>query len=185
MSAPRFRLFSMMLLLSLFLPGISAAQEQGAGVEPPRGFRSIELGMQLEQVKQLLLADPLYDYRGDPDISLLPQPPQTLIETTGSSFVQRAYFQFDQDRLFIMILAMDPERFDYYTLFSTLSEKYGQPESLNPTEAVWRFEGLRLSLERPLSVKYIDSVVFERLKQEGQVQEDLWEISKENFLEQL
>ena len=162
------------------------APEQPApdSVQPPRGFRSIQLGMELEQVKQLLIEDPLFDYRGDPDISFLPLPPQTLIETSGSSFIRRAYFQFDQDLLYIIILSMDPDRLDYYTLYSTLSGKYGQPTSLDPSEAVWQFEGLRLSLERPLNVKYIDSTVFEALKEEGQVQEDLWEISKDNFLQQ-
>jgi hypothetical protein len=173
--------------------GEPAAAEQPApgqpvpgpdSVQPPRGFRSIQLGMELEQVKQLLIEDPLFDYRGGPDISFLPLPPQTLIETSGSSFIRRAYFQFDQDRLYIIILSLDPDRLDYYTLYSTLSNKYGQPTSLNPTEAVWRFETLRLSLERPLNVKYIDTTVFEALKEEGQVQEDLWEISKENFLQQ-
>jgi hypothetical protein len=168
-------------------PGAPASPVEQPGtdsVRPPRGFRSIRLGMELEQVKQLLIEDPLFDYRGDPDISFLPLPPQTLIETSGSSFIRRAYFQFDQDLLYIIILSMDPDRLDYYTLYSTLSGKYGQPTSLDPTEAVWQFEGLRLSLERPLSVKYIDSTVFEALKEEGQVQEDLWEISKDNFLQQ-
>jgi hypothetical protein len=158
--------------------------EEPPAEAPPRGFRSIELGMDIEEVKQLLIDDPLFDYRGDPDISFLPLPPQTHIETSGSSFIRRAYFQFDQDLLYIIILSMDPERLDYYTLYTTLSEKYGQPTSLDPTGAVWRFEGLRLSLERPLSVKYIDSTVFEALQEEGQVQEDLWEISKDNFLQQ-
>ena len=153
-------------------------------VQPPRGFRSIELGMGLEKVKQLLIEDPLFGYRGDPDISFLPLPPQTLIETTGSSFIRRAYFQFDHDLLYIIILSMDPDRLDYYTLYSSLSDKYGQPTRLDPTEAVWQFEELRLSLERPLNVKYIDTTVFEALKEEGQVQQDLWEISKDNFLQQ-
>ncbi len=165
-------------------PASPVEQPETDSIRPPRGFRSIRLGMELEQVKQLLIEDPLFDYRGDPDISFLPLPPQTLIETSGSSFIRRAYFQFDQDLLYIIILSMDPDRLDYYTLYSTLSGKYGQPTSLDPTEAVWQFDGLRLSLERPLSVKYIDSTVFEALKEEGQVQEDLWEISKDNFLQQ-
>jgi hypothetical protein len=168
-------------MLLLLCAAVCGAQDQEG---PPRGFRSIELGMELEQVKRLLIADPLFDYRGDPDISFLPQPPQTLIETSGSSFITRAYFQFHEDRLYIIILSLDPDRLDYYTLYSTLSEKYGEPTSLDPTEAVWVFEEVRLSLERPLNVKYIDRAVFEALKEEGQVQEDLWEISKENFLEQ-
>ncbi len=155
-----------------------------AEAAPPRGFRTVELGMELEQVKERLLQDPLYDYRGEPDISFLPQPPQTLIETSGSSYIQRAYFQFHDDRLYIMILSLDQDKLDYYMLYSTLSAKYGIPDSLDPTESVWQFEGLRLSLERPLNVKYIDTAVFERLNQEGRVQQDLWELSKDNFLEQ-
>lgn len=165
-------------------PGPGQPATAADSVQPPQGFRSIQLGMELEQVKQLLIEDPLFDYRGDPDISFLPLPPQTLIETSGSSFIRRAYFQFEEDLLYIIILSMDPDRLDYYTLYSTLSGKYGPPTSLDPTEAVWQFEGLRLSLERPLNVKYIDSKVFEALKEEGQVQEDLWEISKDNFLQQ-
>jgi len=180
----RLHLPAQLLLLLLFSAALAGAQEARTETQPPRGFRSVELGMELEQVKQLLIEDPLFDYRGDPDISFLPRPPQTLIETSGSSYIRRAYFQFDQDRLYILILSMDPDSLDYYTLYSTLSAKYGQPSSLDPTEAVWLFEGVRLSLERPLNVKYIDRAVFERLKQEGQVQQDLWEISKDNFLEQ-
>jgi hypothetical protein len=178
------RTIPILLLILAVLPAASLPGQ--TPVEPPRGFRSIELGMGLEEVKGLLIDDPLFDYRGDPDISFLPLPPQTLIETSGSSFIRRAYFQFEEDLLYIITLAMDPERLDYYTLYSTLSEKYGQPESLDPTGAVWRFEdaGVRLSLERPLSVKYIDSTVFEALQEAGQVREDLWEISRENFLQQ-
>ena len=167
-------------------PG-SAAVGQPAdqpSVQAPRGFRSIRLGMDLDRVKQLLIEDPLFDYRGDPDISFLPLPPQTLIETSGSSFIRRAYFQFEEELLYIIILSLDPDRLDYYTLYSTLAGRYGDPTSLDPTEAVWLFEGLRLSLERPLNVKYIDSTVFEALQEEGQVQQDLWEISKDNFLQQ-
>jgi hypothetical protein len=176
--------FPILVLLFLLVTSLGTSQELRPDVQPPRGFRSVELGMGLEQVKQLLIDDALYDYRGDPDISFLPQPPQTLIETSGSSFVRRAYFQFDQERLYIIILSMDPDRLDYYTLYSTLAGKYGEPTRLDPTEAVWQFDGTRLSLERPLNVKYIDSAVFQALKEEGQVQEDLWEISKENFLQQ-
>ena len=205
MSNQKRKVFPILLIVFLLAASLGGAQESvgegGAGepvpgtpadrpglqpgaVQPPWGFRSIQLGMELEEVKQLLIDDPLFDYRGDPDISFLPLPPQTLIETSGSSFIRRAYFQFDEDLLYIIILSMDPDRLDYYTLYSTLSEKYGPPTRLDPTEAVWQFERLRMSLERPLNVKYIDSAVFEALKEEGQVQQDLWEISKDNFLKQ-
>jgi hypothetical protein len=174
-----------MALALLILAAWQAAPAWGqATVEPPRGFRGIDLGMEVEQVKTLLTQDPLFDYRGDPDVSLLPQPPQTLVEVRGSSYVSRAYFQFQEGRLYVMILALNRDRLDYYTLYTTLSAKYGEPASLDPTEAAWLFPGLRLSLERPLSVKYIDTGVFEALQEEGKAEQDLRGLSEQRFLEQ-
>jgi hypothetical protein len=173
-------------VLAVALAGTMAAATLGAqqgGTAAPRGFRGIELGMDLEEVKAKLSEDPLFDYRGDPDVSLLPQPPQTLIECAGNSFLQRAYFQFHEQKLYILILVLAPDRLDYYTLFSTLSKKYGDPASLDPSEAIWAFPGVRVSLERPVSVKYIDTEVFERLQVAGQAERDLWEISKAKFLD--
>jgi hypothetical protein len=40
-----------------------------------------------------------------------------------------------------------------------------------------------MTLERPLSVKYIDMEVFSVLKAEGQVEEDLRSLSRSQFLE--
>jgi hypothetical protein len=159
------------------------AQESGSR-EAPRGFRGLALGMGLEQVKERLAADALFGYRGDPDVSLLPTPQQTLIECTGASWVRRAFFQFHESRLFSIILVLDDRRLDYYTLFDTLTRKYGGSTRLDPSEAVWEFPGLRLSLERPLSVKYLDSGVFAALREQGRAGEALSEVSKKMFLEE-
>jgi hypothetical protein len=163
---------------------IEAASSDGRSVRPPQGFRSVTLGMELDEVKRLLQEDPLYAYRGDPDVSMLPQPQQTLIECAGTSYIRRAFFQFHEHRLYILILALDPEKLDYFTMYSTLTDRYGAPGRLDPSGAVWEFETLRLSLERPLSVKYIDTEVFERLQEEGKAGQDLRELAKERFLEQ-
>lgn len=194
------RLFPLLLLLLLLLslPGLGpevAAQEGGPEVMPappettapaeiPRGFREITLGMELDTVKELLQEDPLFAYRGDPDVSMLPQPQQTLIECAGTSYIRRAYFQFHERRLYIMTLSLNPDRLDYYTMYSTLSGKYGSPDRLDPGSAVWELPELRLSLERPLNVKYIDVEVFSRLQEESRAGEDLRELAKERFLEQ-
>lgn len=150
----------------------------------PRGFRGVSLGMGLEQVKERLAADALFGYRGDPDVSLLPTPQQTLIECSGASWVRRAFFQFHEGRLFSIILVLDDRRLDYFTLFDTLTRKYGGSTRLNPSEAVWEFPELRLSLERPLSVKYLDSGVFTKLREQGQAGEALSEVSQKMFLEE-
>jgi hypothetical protein len=156
----------------------------GAQAAGPRGFRGLELGMSLEQVKTRLAADALFGYRGDPDVSLLPSPQQTLIECSGVSWVRHAFFQFYEGGLLSIILVLDERRLDYYTLFQTLSRKYGSPARLDPAEAVWEFPGVRLSLERPLSVKYLDSGRFEELRKQGQAGEALSEVSKRAFLEE-
>jgi len=161
------------------------AQATSAPPSPlPRGFRGITLGMDLDQVKRALAADPLFGYRGDPDVSLLPQSRQYLIECAGSSYVRRAYFQFDNRRLLTMILVLDPEKIDYFSLFSALSNKYGQPTTLSPQETVWQSDAVRLSLERPITVKYIDQATFASLVGKGGAPSDLETLSREKFIEQ-
>ncbi len=173
------------LLAMILLPMTAAAQS--AAVPPralPRGFRGLALGMEIEQVKKALAADPLYRYRGDPDVSFLPQTRQSLIECGGSSWIRRAYFQFADSRLFIMILVLDAQKLDHYTLFTALSSKYGEPSTLDPQESVWLSDQVRFSLEKPLTVKYIDEEAFSRIVQKGAAAEDLDRVSRESFVEQ-
>jgi len=140
--------------------------------------------MGLEEVKERLAADALFSYRGDPDVSLLPAPQQNLVECTGVSYIKRGFFQFHEGKLYVIILVLEPQLMDYYTMFTTLTEKYGSSTRLNPTEAVWEFPEVRLSLERPLSVKYIETRVFTALKEQGQARESLQDLSRRMFLEQ-
>jgi hypothetical protein len=185
----RFLVLIMLLCAAIgFSQAAGAAGAAGAAsasvAPPPTSFRRLTLGMDLDQVKAVLKADPLFRYRGDPDVSFLPQTSQYLIECEGASFLRRAYFQFADSRLFIMILVLDPQRLDHYSLFSTLSAKYGQPSSLSPAESVWQSDPVRFSLERPLTVKYIDNKTFSAILAKGGAQKDLEQLSREKFLEQ-
>jgi hypothetical protein len=175
---PRAPFIALILILS------SACAFAQAGNAPPTSFRHLALGMGLDEVKAALKADPLFRYRGDPDVSFLPQTSQYLIECEGASFLRRAYFQFADSRLFIMILVLDVQRLDHYSLFSTLVGKYGQPASLSPQESVWQSDPVRFSLERPLTVKYIDNKTFAAIIAKGGAQKDLEQLSREKFLEQ-
>jgi hypothetical protein len=133
------------------------AQETG---ELPRRFRGISLGMSLEELKTALAEDGLFSFRGDRDVSFLPDPQQHLVETTGLSFIKRAFFQLHEGELFIMAFSMNSDLVDHYSVFTALTEKYGQPAELSPRQSVWEDGGVRLALERPLTVKYIDLEVF-------------------------
>ena len=173
------------LLAMILLPVTVAAQSSAPAPRAlPHGFRGLALGMEVEQVKQALAADPLYRYRGDPDVSFLPQTSQYLIECEGTTYIRRAYFQFADSRLFIMILVLDPQKIDHYSLYSAFARKYGEPSDLNPQESVWLTQEVRFSLERPLTVKYIDRKAFASELSKGAVGEDLDQLSRESFIEQ-
>jgi hypothetical protein len=176
-------LFSCILILVAVLPFQVHAQAAVSGLAPS-GFRSIKLGMDLESVKKALKEDPYFRYRGDPDVSFLPFREQTLIECEGNTYIDRAYFQFHENKLYIIILVMNREKVDYYSLFTTFTRKYGINTSLNPQEVIWDGTATRLSLEKPASVKYIKKDVFEKLKVEGQATQSLAEQSLKEFLDQ-
>ncbi len=178
---------SRVLLILALCAGLATpagAQAAAPAAIQPSGFRGISLGMSIDAVKAALRADPLFRYRGDPEVSLVPQESsQSLIECDGAQYVRRAYFQFEKEELFIVILVLDPEMIDYYSLYSTLTRKYGNPSSLSPRESVWLFDAVRLSLERPLTVKYVDRQTFASL-QKGAVPADQEQMSRDWFLGQ-
>ncbi|HPM07071.1 MAG TPA: hypothetical protein PLR81_08685 [Treponemataceae bacterium] len=151
--------------------------------ELPSGYRTIRLGMDLESVKQELAADSLFNYRGERDVSLLPDQERQLIEVEGHSFIQKAWFQFIDGKLYAITLQMDETKLDYGSFFKTLSEKYGKPQHLSPEQTSWENEVLRMSLERPLSLKYLDLKVYNVLLDKSRVDAAAFEITRELFLE--
>ena len=118
--------------------------------------------MSLEETKDALVKDSSFGYHGDRDVSLVPGTNKVLIETDseyghGSNFLKRCYFQFFEDKLFIITININQDKMDYYSIFTKLSEKYGKPDSLDPQSATWKNDDITLSLERPLTLKYIDN----------------------------
>jgi hypothetical protein len=171
--------------LALITAPVAGAQAAALVVKPPpTAFRTVALGMTVDQVKEALRKDALYRYRGDPDVSFLPLSGENLIDCEGSSYLSRAYFQFADGRLYVLILVLDQRKLDHYSLFTAFTAKYGEPSSFNPAEAVWQSEEVRFSLERPLTVKYIDRRVFEEQVARGAAQQDLEQLSRERFIEQ-
>jgi hypothetical protein len=170
------------------LPG----KERPAPVENPetlpRQYREMKLGMSLEELKAALAADGLFTFRGDRDISVLHPVKgenlvtENLVETSGLSFIRRAYFQLRGDKVFIMGFSLDPEKIDHYSVFTRLRNKYGDPASLNPREAVWETEETRLSLERPLTVKYIDMTVFNEIAEQSKTEAANQVLLREKFI---
>lgn len=148
----------------------------------PTSFRGIALGMDLESVKENLMADTIFGYRGDRDISLLTVPNRSSIETLGSSFISRAWFQFYEESLYTISLKLNTDKIDYYSIYSHFVKKYGEPLDINPKRAIWENENTRITIERPLSVKYLDLKIFNSLLDTAQIEKTKSEQNRENFI---
>jgi hypothetical protein len=145
-------------------------------------FRDLRPGLSLDEVKRRLEGDPYFNYRGDPDVYFLPAKEQLLIECSGNVFIRRAYFQFVDKKLYSFIIDLDDSRVDFFTMFTQFHRTYGAYVSFSPQTVTWEKAGLRLALEKPLTVKYIDLAVFERLKEKGRARVSDQEKSLADFL---
>ena len=156
----------------------------------PRGYKDITLGMSLSETKDSLVKDPDFGYHGDRDVSLIPNSSKVLIETDaekglGSNFLSRCWFQFFNDELFIITINMNPQKIDYYSIFTTLTEKYGEPTSFNPQAATWKNDEVTMSLEKPLTLKYIDNKIFDETQNYSNIQKSPTEVTQQMFLDGL
>ncbi len=156
----------------------------------PHGYKDIMLGMSLEETKENLVKDPDFGYHGDRDVSLIPHSSKTLIETDaqrgfGSNFLTRCWFQFSFDELYIITININPEKIDYYSIFTKLTKKYGEPTSFSPQAATWTDGEVTMSLEKPLTLKYIDNKIFEQTQNYSNIQASPTEITQEMFMDEL
>ena len=170
-------LFSVLFSLSFFAQDL------------PNGFEGVTLGMSLDETKTQLLKNPDFGYSGDRDVSLLPGAGRKLIETNasggrGSEFLTNCFFQFYNEQLYIITININTQKTDYYSLLTTLTNKYGQPDTLDPQKAVWKSDSITLQLERPLSVKYIDNETFDMLKNASTIQNSYEEQNLQDFLDE-
>ncbi len=180
MAALKYKLILILLVLLLFFPFAIYSQES-PGIE---GFAGIAIGIQFSELDQLLRRSSFFHYRGEDDVSLSPGRQRRILEVEGSQFIQRGIFQLVDGRLFSITLMINPELSDHYSLFTTFSQKYGEPNSFGPQRIIWENDVVRLTLERPLTVQYLDIAVFSQLQDEGRAQDSMREISRQLFLEQ-
>lgn len=175
---------SLILILFAFLiSSIHAA-------DLPKGYGGVELGMTFEETKKALKDNLDFGYKGERDVSLLPGENRVLIETdtsmyAGFSYLERCWFQFYNDRLYIITINIDREKMDHYSVFSSLCKKYGDPLSVSPEKSVWKNNSVTMSLERPLTLKYVDQKIFDELQNKSRVNPSGKEITKEMFLKGL
>jgi hypothetical protein len=164
------------------LAAADQAQPAGSPKTASRAFRGVELGMDRDAAIAALKKDPIFAYRGPEDISLLPSPNQSLIEVAGVSFVKRGYFQFFEGKLWVMILELNPDKVDHYSVYTSLVNKYGEPALIDPKEARWEDKASRMALERPLTLRYMDMDVYGKLREGASAKASVQELDRQGFL---
>ncbi len=173
-------------LFCIFLAGLTFSL---FAADLPDGYGNVHLGMSLKEAKEQLLRNSDFGYSGDRDVSLLPGDAKILIETNasggrGSPFLTNCWFQFYNEQLYIITININTAKVDYYTMFTTLCNKYGDPVSLDPQKAVWKNSQITMQLEKPLSVKYIDNETFDMLKNAATVEKSYEERNTQSFLDE-
>jgi hypothetical protein len=82
-----------------------------------------------------------------------------------------------------MAFTLDTSLVDHYSVYTSFVKKYGEPAVLNPQEAVWESEEVRVAVERPLTVKYIDKQVFNEVISESETAESAELLRRQEFLD--
>lgn len=149
----------------------------------PWGFGELHLGMSAAEVKTVLSQSKDFSYRHFTE-SMLPYTELPVFECKGSRFIDRAVFQFYEEKLYSMTVFFDRRKLDYYTLFTTLTQRYGAHSELNPRRVVWESDGYRLTLTKPLTLSFLDAVVHNELLNQSEIRKDEETVSKQQFLQQ-
>lgn len=170
------------LLFTLFLCSALYAFAQAS---LPSGYRGITLGMSLDQVKSALLRDAMFGYRGERDVTMLPDGDRNIIETKGNGYLSDCWFQFTDGKLYTIIININTDKMDYYSIFNTLCGKYGNPDELDPEHCSWKGSSVIMTLEKPLCIKYIDVQLSGLLADQAQTQAAAEEMLRKNFLDSL
>ncbi len=181
------RLLNILFFLAFPLLGQVPEEEKqplpGSWEELPQGYRAFNIGMSLQEVKAALLEDSYFDYRGDPDVSIRERESRSLVSAAGRGLMDQGFFQFQEDALYLIILQFNQSKIDFFTLSQRLIAKYGPPLTLSPQGMIWENDRVRLSLEYPLTLKYVSLPVFMEGMEESRQIEGFEETTRQKFLE--
>ena len=82
-----------------------------------------------------------------------------------------------------MIFAINENKMDHYSVFTSLSGKYGKPASLSPSESVWA-DGVTQPVGRAAAGgKVHRSATFDAIKAAGAAEVSMEELLRADFLD--
>ena len=159
--------------------------------ELPNGYKKYSFGMSMDEVKDAIKEDSLLKNVREEVLSVRIQPDKQILTVYGDrrngGYVEKAYFQFNEDKLFYIYLPLSEKKVEYYSLLKSMTDKYGNATNLEPKKASWENDSVRIQIEKPCILKYTDIKTWDSLSSTEAEMEARKEekIEREKFLEDL
>lgn len=123
------------------------------------GFKDIQLGSTRYDVINAILSDntmilPKKYMTGSVDIAA--EESATFLALEENKFYKSGYFIFKNDSLYSITIHFQPNQVDFLELLSALNSKYSKGAFLDANTVAWQNGNMRMILERPSIVKYIN-----------------------------
>lgn len=159
--------------------------------ELPNGYKTYSFGMSMDEVKDAIKNDSLLQNVREEVLSVRIEPDKQILTVYGDrksgGYVEKAYFHFNDDKLFHIYLQLSNTKVGYYSLLKSMTEKYGNAANLEPKKASWENDSVRIQIEKPCILKYTDVKTWNSLSSTEEEMEARKneKIQRENFLEDL
>jgi hypothetical protein len=148
------------------------------------GYKDIKLGMTQAQVKGILDKSVDFSINKEEILTMRLEPDTEIISTEGLGFIISGYFHFSHDQLFQILLKLSETKIGYYYILNKFTNSFGKPNKLDPEKATWENDKIRITLEKPCTLKYIYLPVWNGLVKEKE-KNDLFEKDREKFVDGL
>ncbi len=145
------------------------------------GYKEFKLGMGKSEVEKLLQTSDDFNILKEEILSTRLEPDTEIISTEGTGFIIYGYFHFDKDELFQIFLKIDREKIGYYFLLKKLITKYGNPTKFNPKRAIWENNEVRIILEKPCNIKYINLPIWNEIIKDQKKKDFIMDKLRDDF----
>lgn len=179
----KFYFISIICCLTLHLHALDTTSDSFEPLQ--NGYKSYILGMGQDEIEEELSNSSEFNIIREEILSVRMEPDTDIISTEGYGFVTRAYFHFNNEKLFQIYLIIDEQKVGYYPILKTYINKYGNPSSFSPDRAVWENNEVMVILEKPCTLKYVDKKVWDSLLSKDHTTDTVFDKIRRDFIDSL